>query len=227
MLRPFLLLALRRPGLWPALLSAAWAFRPRDWYRRPPFLPLPSRTYMRWRLDTAYGDPDAAPPADEIARFVTWSAEMRRRMGPRRRVPVVVKILAIAGLVAFAAWVNLRAGDVEGVRDAAAAAGYPGLLLASVLSGFNLVWPVPIATFYPFFVEAGFQPVPTLATIALGMTGGDLLGYLIGDATRHLADRRSPASEPAPRRSTRATGCCRSASSSSTPRWCRSPTSSS
>ena len=190
MLRPFLLLALRRPGLWPALLSAAWAFRPRDWYRRPPFLPLPSRTYMRWRLDTAYGDPDAAPPADEIARFVTWSAEMRRRMGPRRRVPVAVKILAIAGLVAFAAWVNLRAGDVEGVRDAAAAAGYPGLLLASVLSGFNLVWPVPIATFYPFFVEAGFQPVPTLATIALGMTGGDLLGYLIGDATRHLADRR-------------------------------------
>ena len=190
MLRPFLLLALRRPWLWPALLSAAWAFRPRDWYRRPPFLPLPSKAYMGWRLETAYGERDAVPPADEIARFVTWSAEMRRRMGPRRRVPVVFKLVAIAGLLAFMAWVNLRAGDIEGFRNAAAAAGYPGLLLASVVSGFNLVWPVPIAAFYPFFIESGFQPVPTLATIALGMTGGDLLGYLIGDATRHLADHR-------------------------------------
>ena len=145
---------------------------------------------MRWRLETAYGEPDAVPPAEEIARFVTWSAEMRRRMGPRRRVPVVVKLVAIAGLLALMAWVNLRAGDIEGARNAAAAAGYPGLLLASVVSGFNLVWPVPIAAFYPFFIESGFQPVPTLATIALGMTGGDLLGYLIGDATRHMADGR-------------------------------------
>ena len=189
-MRPFLLLALRRPLLWPALLSAAWAFRPRNWYRRPPFLPLPSKAYMRWRLQTAYGEPDAVPPADEIARFVTWSAEMRRRMGPRRRVPVVVKVLAIAALVAFTVWVNVRAGDIEGARNAAAAAGYPGLLLASVVSGFNLVWPVPISFFYPFFIESGFQPAPTLATIALGMTGGDLLGYLIGDATRHMADHR-------------------------------------
>lgn len=190
MLRPFLLLALRRPWLWPALLSAAWAFRPRDWYRRPPFLPLPSKAYMRWRMETGYGEPDAVPPADEIARFVTWSAEMRRRMGPERRVPVLVKALAIAALIAFVVWVNLRAGDMDGATDAAAAAGYPGLFLASVVSGFNLVWPVPIATFYPFFIESGFQPLPTLATIALGMTGGDLLGYLIGDATRHLADHR-------------------------------------
>ena len=94
MYRPFLLLSLRRPRLWPALLSAAWAFRPKDWYRKPPFLPLPSKAYMRWRLETAYGEPDAVPPADEIARFVTWSAEMRRRMRPRGGVPVAVKVLA-------------------------------------------------------------------------------------------------------------------------------------
>lgn len=188
--RPFLLLALRRPRLWPALLSAAWAFRPRDWYRRPPFLPLPSRTYMRWRLETAYGEPDAVPPAGEIERFVTWSAEMRRRMRPRGRLPVAIKLVVIVALAGFMAWVNLRAGEIEAATDAAAAAGYPGLLLASVVSGFNVVWPVPVAVFYPFFIEAGFEPVPTLATIALGMTGGDLVGYLIGNATRDLAHRR-------------------------------------
>ena len=187
MYRPFLLLALRRPWLWPALVSAAWAFRPKDWYSKPPFLPLPSKAYMRWRLETAYGEPDAVPPADEIARFVTWSADMRRRMRPRGRVPLVVKLLAVAGLIAVMVWVNLRAGDMEGARDAAAAAGYPGLLLASVVSGFNLVWPAPIVAAYPFFIESGFEPVPTLATIALGMTGGDLLGYLVGNTTRDMS----------------------------------------
>ncbi len=72
--------ALRRPTLLPALLGAAWAFRARDWYRRPPFLPLPSRAYLRWRMETAYGDPDATPPPDEVARFLRWAREMRRRM---------------------------------------------------------------------------------------------------------------------------------------------------
>ena len=190
MRRRFLLIALRRPSLWPALLAAAWAFRPRGWHRRPPFLPVPSRAYLRWRMETAYGDPDAAPPVEELARFVAWSAEMRRRMRPRGRMPVGFGLVVIVVVVAFATWVNLKAGDIEAARDAAAAAGYPGLLLASAVSGFNVVWPVPVAFFYPFFIESGFEPAPTLATIALGMTAGDLLGYLVGDATRGLARRR-------------------------------------
>jgi hypothetical protein len=80
MIRPFLALALRRPGLVPALLGMAWAFRARDWMRRPPFLPLPPPDYMRWRMETAYGDADAVPPSDELERFVRWAAAMRRRM---------------------------------------------------------------------------------------------------------------------------------------------------
>ncbi len=190
MIRPFILIALKRPRLWPALISAAWAFRPRGWYRKAPFLPLPSKPYMRWRLETAYGDPDAVPPAVEIERFVTWSADMRRRMRPRGVVPVWARILAVAALVAVVAWVNLRVGELTAVREAVAAAGYWGLLGASVVSGFNLVAPVPVVVFYPFLMESGFAPVPTLATIALGMTVGDLLGYLIGDATRELANDR-------------------------------------
>ena len=72
--------AIRRPGMIPYLLRAAWAFRARDWYRRPPFLPLPPRSYLRWRLDTAYGDPDANPPAEELHRYLVWSARMRAQM---------------------------------------------------------------------------------------------------------------------------------------------------
>lgn len=71
---------LRKPGLLPHALGAAWAFRARGWHRRAPFLPLPPREYVRWRLETAYGDPEAVPPADELERFLRWASAMREQM---------------------------------------------------------------------------------------------------------------------------------------------------
>lgn len=70
----------RRPRRVVDLVSAAWAFRARGWYRRFPFLPLPPRDYLRWRMETAYGDPDAFPPADDLARYLRWARKMRARM---------------------------------------------------------------------------------------------------------------------------------------------------
>jgi type II secretory pathway predicted ATPase ExeA len=73
-------LALRRPQVVRHLLGATWAFRARGWYRRPPFLPLPTRAYLLWRMETAYGDPEAVPSADEIERFLRWGTRMRGLM---------------------------------------------------------------------------------------------------------------------------------------------------
>jgi hypothetical protein len=77
-------LAFRRPRAVPNLLRAAWAFRARGWYRRFPFVPLPPRSYLRWRLETAYGDPDHRPTDGELLRYLAWTTTMRRDM--RRRV---------------------------------------------------------------------------------------------------------------------------------------------
>src|SRR3989449_5514430 len=41
--------AIVNPRLALDLARLAWSFRARDWYRRPPFLPLPPRDYLRWR----------------------------------------------------------------------------------------------------------------------------------------------------------------------------------
>lgn len=74
-------LALRaalNPRLALDLARLAWSFRARGWYRRPPFLPLPPREYMRWRMATAYGDADAIPPVDEVVRFAKWRRETMR-----------------------------------------------------------------------------------------------------------------------------------------------------
>jgi hypothetical protein len=75
-LRLSLVLALRgilnpRDGV--ALLRLAWRFRRRDWWARPPFLPTPAATYVRWRLHTAYGDERIVPPADDIIRLARWT----------------------------------------------------------------------------------------------------------------------------------------------------------
>lgn len=63
----------RHPSLAGDLLRVAWRFRRRHWYRRFPFLPLPARDYVRWRMYTAYGDADAVPTAKELERYARWA----------------------------------------------------------------------------------------------------------------------------------------------------------
>lgn len=65
--------ALRDPPLAAALLRVAWRFRRRHWLRRSPFLPIPDRDYLRWRMLTAYGDPNIVPPAEDVARYARWA----------------------------------------------------------------------------------------------------------------------------------------------------------
>ncbi len=60
------------------LLNMLWAFRARRWYRRAPFLPLPPRDYIRWRMYTAYGSEDAVPPLEDVVRFARWRRRLLR-----------------------------------------------------------------------------------------------------------------------------------------------------
>jgi hypothetical protein len=68
--------ALLSPRLAVDLIRTAWAFRRRGWYARPPFLPLPDPTYLRWRMYTAYGDEAAVPPREDVVRFARWRREV-------------------------------------------------------------------------------------------------------------------------------------------------------
>jgi hypothetical protein len=65
--------SLRSPSTGAALLRVAWRFRSRDWYRRFPFLPLPAKDYVRWRMYTAYGDENIVPPPDDVVRYARWA----------------------------------------------------------------------------------------------------------------------------------------------------------
>lgn len=65
--------SLRNPAIGAALLRVAWRFRRRGWWLRAPFLPLPDRTYLRWRMHTAYGEHDTVPPASDVIRYARWA----------------------------------------------------------------------------------------------------------------------------------------------------------
>jgi hypothetical protein len=65
--------ALTSPPLARDLLLVAWRFRARRWFLRPPFLPLPSGVYTRWRMYTAYGDERAVPPLEDVIRYARWA----------------------------------------------------------------------------------------------------------------------------------------------------------
>ncbi|MBX3173954.1 MAG: hypothetical protein KF709_06045 [Gemmatimonadaceae bacterium] len=66
--------AIVNPALARDLLTVAWRFRRNRWWMRLPFLPLPARDYVRWRMYTAYGDYDAVPPVQDVIRYARWAA---------------------------------------------------------------------------------------------------------------------------------------------------------
>lgn len=62
----------RRPGLWPvAARSIGELARPR-WWARAPFLPLPDRDWLRFRLVTAYGGDGGSIQADDLVTWLEW-----------------------------------------------------------------------------------------------------------------------------------------------------------
>lgn len=70
-----------RPDLWLSALRTARRLAPRRWWARFPPLPVPDREYLGFRMETAYGDPDAVPPAEEVVAYLEWC---RRQVGPGR-----------------------------------------------------------------------------------------------------------------------------------------------
>ena len=67
----------KRPRLWPAGVRAYITHVPPGWYRRAPFVPVPDRAWIRFRLQTAYGDPDRAPDPDDVVTWLQWSRGWR------------------------------------------------------------------------------------------------------------------------------------------------------
>jgi hypothetical protein len=69
---------LRRPDLWATAVGQALRLARPGWWRRPPFLPVPDRDYVRFRIQTAYGS-NGVPAADDLVAYLSWCREFGRR----------------------------------------------------------------------------------------------------------------------------------------------------
>ena len=65
-----------RPSLWFTALAQAYRLVPRAWWRSSPFLPVPSRDYMEFRLVTQYGGGHGAPRgvirSEDVVAYLRW-----------------------------------------------------------------------------------------------------------------------------------------------------------
>ena len=61
----------RHPVLWPTALRQVRVLAAPGWWRRAPHLPLPAPDYLRFRLQTAYGDQRDPEPGD-VVTYLHW-----------------------------------------------------------------------------------------------------------------------------------------------------------
>ena len=69
---------LARPALWGVAVAQVVRLAQPGWWRRRPFLPVPDPAYLRFRLQTAYGDPDREPEPADVVSYLHWCRGFRR-----------------------------------------------------------------------------------------------------------------------------------------------------
>ena len=53
---------------------------PRGWWRRWPPVPSPAPDYLRFRLQTMYGDPEHEPEPEDLVTYLKWCRTYRPRI---------------------------------------------------------------------------------------------------------------------------------------------------
>ncbi|MEQ8841271.1 MAG: hypothetical protein RIB98_09840 [Acidimicrobiales bacterium] len=67
------------PPLWGTALVEFRRMLPDDWWRRPPFLPVPDAAMLAFRATTQYGDGSRAPEPHDLVAWLRWCKAENRR----------------------------------------------------------------------------------------------------------------------------------------------------
>ena len=69
---------LGHPSLWPTAVRQAIRLVPSRWWTRSPYLPVPSRAYLEFRLVTQYGDISHRPEPADVLNYLRWCRDWQR-----------------------------------------------------------------------------------------------------------------------------------------------------
>ena len=67
----------RHPSLWPTAIGQAGRLASDGWWRRAPFLPIPDREYLAFRMETQYGSAGDPEPEDLVV-YLGWCRQRAR-----------------------------------------------------------------------------------------------------------------------------------------------------
>jgi hypothetical protein len=72
------LAVVRRPSLWITAIRQTFRLAPTGWWYRAPFLPLPDRRYLSFRLETQYGNSVQTTEPRDLVTYLAWCRSYQR-----------------------------------------------------------------------------------------------------------------------------------------------------
>lgn len=69
---------LARPRLWLTALRQARRMARTRWWARPPFLPVPGRDYLAFRMETQYGSGAQRAETGDVIHYLSWCRQLER-----------------------------------------------------------------------------------------------------------------------------------------------------
>jgi hypothetical protein len=78
------LAVMQRPSLWCTAVRQAFRLAPNGWWRRAPFIPLPDRRYLLFRLETQYGEAVHSTEPRDLVTYLAWCRSYQRDLRRRR-----------------------------------------------------------------------------------------------------------------------------------------------
>jgi hypothetical protein len=71
-----------RPDLWRTALRQGRRMAPNAWWRRAPFLPVPDKAWLRFRLEAQYGGDGTGPVVvADLIHWLEWARAYDRAVG--------------------------------------------------------------------------------------------------------------------------------------------------
>jgi len=69
---------LAHPSLWFTAARQMTRLVPARWWSRSPHLPVPSREYLAFRLQTQYGDTQHTVEPEDVLNYLRWCRDWER-----------------------------------------------------------------------------------------------------------------------------------------------------
>jgi membrane protein YqaA with SNARE-associated domain len=98
----------------------------------------------------------------------------------------IIRVIIIILILVLLFWAGNVISNDELISNIIRKYGYLGLFFISIISGFNLLIPIPAISFLPFFLNLKLNFLIIILVISIGVTTSDLLGFVLGRTSRYI-----------------------------------------